>query len=470
MARLIMVINYMNLTASVKENLMLFQSDFVLNDFVVYRNFKTARINGCLIFQDGMCSSEVINESIMEPLILNHKSFRSLDELIQIVLFASQCQVVEDYEMCINAILAGDSVLIIDGFKAAIIIDTKAFDFRGNDESDSEKILRGPKECFNEILMKNTALIRRKLQTPHLKIESMYLETAINERIALCYLDNKVSNKALKDLKRRLKNVDIKDNFDTNTLAEKISDKPFSLFQTMGISERVDIVCSKINEGKIAIVVDGTCEVMWAPYLYLEAFHSPDDYYLPYVYASIARIIRILGYYIAVFLPAFYLAIVNYHSELLNWKILSNVLKSKQQVPFSSLVEVIIIVVCFELLKEATLRGPSQLSATLGVVSGIIFGDALINSNLISSSMLLIMAFSSLCSIMNIRLQSSIFLLKLIFIIIGYYLGLYGISLGGLILIIYMHNLKSLNVSFASSIYSDKGKDGYIRVPSMVWK
>ena len=464
-----MVIN-MNLMNTVENNVRQFKHDFRNNSMVKYRNIQTCRINAYLIFQDGMCDGNVLGERVIKPILKNRKIVKTINEYISVVLYASQCYVVNTIEDCDYAVLSGDSVLIIDGYSEAIVIDTKAFNFRGNDESNSEKILRGPKECFNEVLMKNTALIRRRLQSTHLKVETMYLKTSIHEQIALCYLDTKVDSKILDELKRRLHNVSIKDNFDTNTLAEKISDAPFSIFQTMGISERADIICSKINEGKIAIVVDGTCEVMWAPYVYLEAFHAPDDYYLPYLYASVSRLIRILGYYIAVFLPAIYLSIINYHVELLNWKFLSNLLKVQSLVPFSSLIEAIIIVVCFELLKESTLRGPSQLSGTLGVISGIIFGDAIINANIISSIMLLVMAFSALCSIMNIRLQSSIFILKVIFIIISYYLGLYGICVGSILLIIYMHKLKSLNVPFASPIYSKKGLDGYVRIPSFLWK
>ena len=464
-----MVMN-MKLMSTVDSNIKQFKRYFENNAMVKYRNIKSSRVDAYLIFQDGMSSGDVLDDRVIKPLLKNRKFVKTIEEYISVVLYASQCRVVKTIEDCNYAILSGDSVLVIDGYDEAIVIDTKTFNFRGNDESNSEKILRGPKECFNEVLMKNTALIRRRLQSTHLKIETMYLDTKMHEQIALCYLDTKVNRKQLDDLKQRLNNVLIKDSFDTNTLAEKISDAPFSIFQTMGISERADIICSKINEGKIAIVVDGTCEVMWAPYVYLEAFHAPDDYYLPYVYASVSRLIRIIGYYIAVFLPAIYLSIINYHVELLDWKMLSNILRMQKLVPFSSLVEVLVIVVCFELLKEATLRGPSQLSGTLGVISGIIFGDAIISANLISSIMLLVMAFSALCSIMNIRLQSSIFILKIGFIFLSYYLGLYGICVGIILLIIYMHKLKSLNVSFATPVYSKKGLDGYLRIPSFLWK
>lgn len=461
---------YMKLTEKADSTIEQLKQYFKNNSMVVYRPIHSGRLHAYVVFQDGMCSSEVIDDSIIKPLLRNRKWVRNANEYISVVLYASQCDTAMTLDECNHAILRGDSVLIIDGLSEAIIIDTKSFNFRGNDESDNEKILRGPKECFNEVLMKNTALIRRRLQTTELKIEKMYLQTSIHEQIALCYLNNKVDQNLLNELKQRLQNVSVKDNFDTNTLSEKIADAPFSIFQTMGISERADIICSKINEGKIAVVIDGSCEVMWAPYVYLEAFHSPDDYYLPYIYASVSRLIRILGYYIAVFLPALYLAIVNYHVEMLDWRMLSKIMRMQAAVPFSTLVEVLMIVVCFELLKEATLRGPSQLSGTLGVVSGIIFGDAIIDANIISSIMLLVMAFSALCSIMNIRLQSSIFILKIVFIIVSYYFGLYGVSAVVVLLILYMHKLKSLNTSFASPIYSKKGLDGYVRVPSFIWK
>ena len=176
-----MVMN-MKLMSTVDSNIKQFKRYFENNAMVKYRNIKSSRVDAYLIFQDGMSSGDVLDDRVIKPLLKNRKFVKTIEEYISVVLYASQCRVVKTIEDCNYAILSGDSVLVIDGYDEAIVIDTKTFNFRGNDESNSEKILRGPKECFNEVLMKNTALIRRRLQSTHLKIETMYLDTKMHEQ------------------------------------------------------------------------------------------------------------------------------------------------------------------------------------------------------------------------------------------------------------------------------------------------
>lgn len=461
------------ISKELKENLNIFKQVFKSHSPILYREVMSSNqaLHGMLIFQDGLVNAKLINKSIVQAILSCEKTkIENCNLIIRDVLYACECRVVTSMQEAIYGVLAGDCALIVDGLDEIIVIDTKGFDSRGITEPGAEQVLRGPKEGFTEVLMQNITLIRRRLQIPTLKIETMYLNSDIHQQIALCYRSDLVNQADLKTMKKRLKSMAFKDSFDTNTLAERINDAPASLFQTIGISERNDVICSKINEGRIGVVVDGSCEVLWAPYVFWENFHTGDDYYLNFYYASISRILRFMGYIVALLFPALFVAIMNSHRELLPISTMMYFIEERSGGIFTLFHEALLLIVGFELLREATLRGPVQLSQTLGVVSAIVFGDALINANIISSSMLVVVAFSSMCSLIDLRLKSSIFVLRLLFLFVSEWFGLLGLLCSIFIVLVYMYSLSSFSVAYMNPIRSKKGWDGLLRVPSFLVK
>lgn len=460
-------------STSQKENVEIFKQIFANHSPVLYRDVSALNkgIEATLIFQDGLVSSKIINESLVQAILFCEKrKVEKAQEVIREVLYAGECRIVQTIQDGVYAVLAGDCVVIVDGLRELIVVDTKGFDSRSITEPGAEKVLRGPKEGFNEVLMNNISMIRRRLQIASLKVETMYLDSAVHQQIALCYREDLVNRVDLQTMRERLKKVQFKDSFDTNTLAERINDAPYSLFQTMGISERADVICSKINDGRIVIVVDGSCEVVWAPYVFWENFHTGDDYYLNFYYASLSRLLRFFGYILSILMPALFVGLMKSHKELLPLSTLMRFMEEQSGGIFSLFSEALILIIGFELLREATMRGPTQLSQTLGVVSAIVFGDALINANIISSFMLVIVAFSSMCSLMDLRLKSSIFILKIFLLIISEIWGMIGLLWGIFGILIYMYTLSSLSIPYMHAIVSKKGWDGLLRVPSFLIK
>lgn len=462
-----------SMSQSEKENVEVFKQIFAGHSPVLYREVLSLNknVSATLVFQDGLVNSKIINESIVQALLrCEKKKIENGNVLVKEVLYACECRIVKTIQDGVYAVLAGDCAIVLEGMAEIIVVDTKGFNSRGISEPGAEKVLRGPKEGFNEVLMNNISLIRRRVQIASLKMETMFLDSPIHQQIALCYRNDLVNKKDLEMMKTRLAKVQFKDSFDTNTLAERINDAPYSLFQTIGISERVDVIASKINDGRIAIVVDGSCEALWAPYIFWENFHTGDDYYLNFYYASLSRLLRLVGYFVSIIMPALFVAIMNSHQELFPLSTMMHFIEEKSGGIFSLFSEALILIIGFELLREATLRGPNQLSQTLGVVSAIVFGDALINANIISSSMLVVVAFSSMCSLIDLRLKSSIFILRIVLLVVSELAGLTGLLFALFALFLYMYTLSSFTLSYMEPIDSKKGWDGLLRVPSFLLK
>lgn len=460
-----------NLAYELGTNVDMIKQVFEKNDTVIYRDVESrdGSVKGHLMCLDGMVSTKVINEAVI-PVLLAAKTPPSIDAIMKELLFAVELSSVTTFEDAIYAVLAGDTILIVDGFNEIIVIDSKGYPNRGIQEPEGEQVLRGPKEGFNETLMNNMTLIRRRLQNPNLKLEIMHLSTSARVQMCLCYIQGIAKESVVADMRNRLQRLVIEECYDINAVGERIKDGRLSVFKTIGMSERVDITVSKLCEGRVAVLVDGSCGVITAPYIFMENFHAPDDYYMNFYYTSLTRIIRFIGFLVAILLPALYVAMITFHKEIVPFSLLLSIIKARSGVPFPSILEAIVLILCLELLQEATIRGPKQLGTPLSLVAAIVFGDAAINAKLISATMLIVIAFSALSAIMNPRFRASILILRFAFLLAGLLFGFFGIFFFGLVVLTYLFSMTSFQVPYMSTIPSLKGMDNLLRIPSFVMR
>ncbi len=463
------------LTVRLDENLALFRNIFSQDATFRVRDLRSGMgVRCCLLYLDGMVNSELINQSVVRPLILAEPAAGDAADVIEHqVLYANDVNRKEKLVDLLHGILYGDSILLVEGVACGLVINTKGWRSRGISEPDNETVLQGPREGFDEAAMLNLAQLRRKLQTPDLCIEMQRIGRRTDTLVFLCYLGSLASPQLVKQVKKRLSKIDIDGILDTNYLNELIRDRRYSVFKTCGTTERPDVVAAKLLEGRVAVMVDGTPVVLTMPYLFSENFQSDEDYYLNFWVSSIGRFLRYICFLLTVSVPAFYLALLTFHKRLIPTFLLLSAAQSRGGVPFSSFVECLMLILILEILKETGARMPQNLGHTLSIVGGLVVGQAAVEARLISAPMLIVVAVSGIAGLMIPRLRAAVFYLRLGMILLAAVLGLPGCFLGLTLILIRIMQLSSFGVAYTKPLETPtvQGlKDTVVRLPWWVMR
>ncbi len=462
------------LSGQIDSDIALFKSIFSRDAALRTREILIDGMLRCfIVFIDGMVNSLGQGETVVEALLeakLPQNQFISCKYIAQNFLFANEVSETKCLPDMLRAILYGDTLLIADGNKTALTINTKGWRMRGIKEPDSERVLQGPREGFDEAAMFNLAMIRRKLLTPDLCIELMRIGRRSDTVTFICYLGSLANPDMIKELKRRLKKIDIDGILDSNYIAECIRDNPRGLLKTMGTTERPDVVASRLLEGRIALVVDGTPMVLTLPYLFSENFQSDEDYYINFTMASVSRLLRWICFFITISVPGVFVALVTHHFELLPTHFALTVARLRAGVPIASVIECIALVFAFEILKEAGLRMQQNLGHALSVVGGLVVGQAAVEAGIISAPMLIAVAFSAIAGLMVPRLMGAVFYWRIFIIIACASFGLFGYFALASFFAIIVFSIKSFGVDYTESFTNpdfQSLKDSFFRAP---WK
>lgn len=458
------------LSGNIDKDITLFKTIFSRDDVVRIREVRIAGVwRCCLIYIDGMVDSLQQGETVIEALVkyaLPENTALNCDYISKNILYANEISETDKLTDMLRAILCGDTVLIAQNNKSALTIDTKGWKTRGINEPDSERVLQGPREGFEESAMSNLALIRRKLLTPDLCIEMMRIGRRSDTPVFVCYLGSLADPATVKKLKHRLCKIDIDGILDSNYIAENIRDHRHSILKTTGATEKPDIVAARLLEGRIALVVEGTPVVLTVPYLFSENFQSDEDYYVNFTLASLSRMLRWLCFFIAVSVPGVFLALITHHFDLLPTNFVISVSRLRTGVPLNSTAECLALLGAFEILKESGLRMPQNLGHALSVVGGLVVGQAAVEAGIISAPMLIAVSLSAISGLMVPRLSGAVIYLRLINEIACAALGIYGYLIVSTILVLYVFNLSSFGVDYTVSFSrpdSQHLKDIFIR-------
>ena len=462
------------ITGNLEEDIKTFQQIFK-NDVTLRIKRITARksvgFNAAVLFIDGMVNTEQLHDAVISPLVemdvLNDS--QSITEYVnRQLLFAGTVKIQSDLSQILEGIIYGEAALLIDGSKSALSVDVKGFKTRGISEPENERILQGPREGFEEAGLLNLAMLRRKLQTPDLSIEMLKMGSRSGTRVFICYLDTLINQKTLKKLKEKLQKIDIDGVLDTNYITEQISPRPFSLFKTSGLTERPDVVAARLLEGRIAIMVDGTPMVATIPYLFSENFQSDEDYYQTFWMGTLGRMMRYFCFGLSIILPALFVAITTLHPEFLPTSFLITVMTLRSAVPFSIVGETVGMILIFEILKETGVRMPQNIGPALSIVGGLVVGQAAVEAKIISAPTLIIVALSGIAGLMLPKLRAAVFFLRLIFLSLSAFFGLYGLFGGAIMLLMYIVSLNSYGENAVLSLNRTNFqslKDSLWRVP-----
>lgn len=457
-----------------EENIAYIQQTFGQDKTVKHHQFQPLAVDGLrcgIFFVDGMVDSIRINESIIQPvcrlLAGPAEGTSPLDFLLRQVLQVNETQKEARMESLLRALLYGDTILFLDGSQQALILGSKGFAKRGINEPAGETYLKGPREGFVEPMLHNLAMVRRRLRTTDLRLEFFTLGETTKTDCCLCYLASVVDRRALAILRRRLSNIVIDGVLDSNYISELVRDRRYSPFRTTGSSERPDVVAARLLEGRMAIFVDGSPMALTLPYIFLEQFQSGEDYYVDVTFAAINRLLRVLGFVTTVGVLPIYLSLVTFHQSFMPLPLILSIAKARQGVPFPILVETLLLLLAFDILREAGSRTPSNIGQALSVVGGLVIGQAAVDARLVSVPVLIIVAVSGICSLIAPRLKAAVLFCRLLLMILGVGFGFYGVLLGAVMLVILLTEQRSFGVPFLSALPLEEvgsAEDSVVRV------
>lgn len=439
-------------SSSIQENKAHFERLFQDNETMLcrkIRNQNNPSLYFYLFYSDGMADMSELNESVILPLNRFSEKLGAdpIQTLTEKILPIGSLQVSQSWDEIIKAVTYGDAILFLPGCNRAVILEAKCFYLRAVQEPDSEKILTGPREGFNEDLNTNLTLLRRKLRTNDLKIKYRTFGRRTQTRACLCYMDSIVNKNVLKQLQERLDKIDIDGVFDTNYLTELIRDASLSAFRTTGYTERPDVTAAKLLEGRIAIFLDGTPVVLTVPYLFIENFQSSEDYYLNFFYTSFSRILRILSFFLTITIPGFYIAIVAFHHEMLPTPLLLYIASERQGVPLPAAAEAFLMLLVFDILRETGIRMPSNIGQALSIVGALVIGQAAVEAKLVAAPMIIIVGMTGITGLLVPKLNAPIIFTRAFILCAATIMGLFGMALAFCALAIHLLNLDSFGVS-----------------------
>ncbi|SMC50365.1 spore germination protein [Sporomusa malonica] len=449
-----------------------YNTDLVIHKFVITVE---PPMQSMLIYMDGLCDSKTVNNLILKPLMLfcrsgaGLKDSQVLNSLITQYLPSSKTKAAASFADVQDAVNTGDVALFIEGESAAILIEVKGWEHRSVGRPVFEQTIRGSQTGFGEVLGVNTALVRSLFNCSDLVTEKLSVGIKSKTACVIMYLESVASPSLVSEIKRRINGVETDYVTDIGILEQFIADHPNLPFPTSLNTERPDRVAAGLNEGRVAIFLDSSPFALVAPVSLFSLLHSSEDFSLLNPYTSLIRLIRWTGVTLTLFLPALFLAISTFHQEAIPTEMLLSIISARQQVPFPTIIEMLILGVAFELIREGGLRIPGFLGPTIGIVGGIILGQAAVSAKIVSPIMVIVVAATGVASytIPDFRLGAAVRLCSLVLMLFSAVMGIVGIATGILILSAILCNMKSYGMPYISPVAprSAGGLDVIIRGP-----
>ncbi|MCQ6275569.1 spore germination protein [Bacillus sp. V3B] len=439
---------------------------------VIFRSFFIGgKEKALLIYIDGLSNMEEIDENVLSPLMqITDEKFDHVNDLIEKKISVSDVKEIRAFSECTNEISLGNPVIVVDKRKTGFALGLSKWEMRSVEEPSAEMVVKGPREGFVETIRINTSLLRRKIRSPDLKMESMEIGRYTKTNVVISYLEGVADKTLIEEVKNRLSRIDIDGIVESGMVEEFIEDNPYSPFPQVLSTERPDIVTSALLEGRVALLVDGTPFSIIVPTTLYSLLQASEDYYGRFLIGTAIRWLRYLFLVISLLLPSLYVAVITYHHEMVPTTLLISMAASREQVPFPALIEALIMEITFEALREAGLRLPKQVGAAVSIVGALVIGEAAVSAGIVSAPMVMVVAITGIASFTIPRYSASIAIRMLRFpmILLAGILGLLGIMLGVITLIIHLCTLRSFGVPFLSPMAPmqvDEWKDVLIRAP-----
>lgn len=407
---------------------------------------------------DGLINSALVDEAIFrslkfDPYLANCRTEREMmDYLLEGGAYHVFTSEETDYNLLIKYVLSGMVALIFDSEEKAIIYDIRMFEKRSIQEPSEENVMKGSKESFIEVMRMNTALIRRRIRSEYLVVETLSVGRISKTDIALLYISNIADFNTVNKIREIINKIDI-DNVSTPAFIEEfLVENKISIFPQIMYTQRPDRVSANLSDGRVALVVDGIPFAYILPCQLPMLMQSPDDYANHFLVGSSLRIIRYISMIVTLFLPAFYIAATTYQSQMLPVQLALSTQAAKQNVPFSSASEVLGLLISFEILIEAGLRLPKAVGTAMSILGGLVVGQSAVAANLVSPAVVVIVSLAGISGFImpNQDLSSGIRLTRFVMAVLASTGGFFGLAIGLILLITHLCSLNNYNTAYIS--------------------
>jgi spore germination protein KA len=420
-----------------------------------------------LLYLEALVSTELIQTSIIKPLLESNSG--DVEQFVHSIEVAKSSNVVQIGKY----LLDGFCIAVTGNDSAAFMMPVAQSQGRSIQEPRTEQIIKGSHEGFIESLSTNIYLLRNRIKSPKLKVKYLTLGSVTNTKVAVIYMDNIADPKIIEECLKRISAIDLDYLYSVGNIDEMIEEHPLSPFPQTIQTERPDRAVAYLIEGKITVIVDGSPSVLVLPITFFSFYQSPDDYNSRWLIGSFFRFIRLISFILATCLPAIYIAIVSYHSEVLPIGILYSVKVSLSYVPLTPILEALFMQIILELLKEAAIRLPSPIAQTIGIVGGLVIGTAVVEAQLVSHTMIVVIGLTAIASFatpLN-EFGTSLRILGFPTMLAAALFGFFGISIMMMLIFIHLCKIETLGIPYFTPFgpFDRKKniKDIFLRLP--IW-
>lgn len=397
-------------------------------------------IHCALVTTDGMVSTQTITNLVLVPLSNLHLGSVTGSTLVEGIctkkLLSTEVKQVVDFGTLLRMSNSGFAILLVDGSEVALGFGVQGYNVRSISEPSSEQNVMGSHEGFVEAVRVNMSLIRRRMKSPTLTFEMCIRGSKSYTDICLCYMVDRVSNELLQGVRESISKLDVESILLSGDVLPYLESLKPRLFDSVGYTERPDVLSSKLLEGRIGVLIDGTPYALVVPKLFTDSFQTLDDYTGKPFYATFIRWLKYLGFIVAIALPSLYVAICTHSPQLLNRELLTILAESERNAPFPILLECFVVLLVYEVIKEAGLRLPKSIGGAVSIVAGLIIGDGAVSSGYISNPLLVVSAVAVVCGFTVPDLTRQVSVLRLSYLLVGGTFGLFGISLLTMVVVV----------------------------------
>lgn len=447
--------------------------DLQIKHFKIFGQFSAA-----CVYLSSLVNQDVINQDILKPLMYEPEHLmgreKPLNNIINLIItetiYHSQAKVGESVDQLIELMLRGETVIFIDGIKEAIHIGTRKVEKRAIAQPETEQVILGPREGFIENISTNISLLRYRLPTPDFQVKTMKIGRLTKSTVAICYLKGIANETVIEEVEKRLSEIDIDAILDVGYLEQFIEDNPFSPFPQTQSTERPDKTVANLVEGRVAILVDGSPFSIMVPVVFNQFYQTTEDYSSRFLMGSFVRLARMLALVFSLIFPSLYVSLISFNPELLPTEFAVAVAGGRAGVPYPAVIEVLIIEISMEILREATVRLPKQVGGALSIVGVLVIGQAAVEAGLSSPITVVVIALTTIGSFATPTYTAAFALRMLRFpiMILAGIFGLFGVMVGVIFIFNHMLSLKSFGVPYMAPVSPENYqgmKDVIIRSP-----
>ncbi len=408
----------------------------LVSDDVTFLEVSAGKSAGIIIFANDIVDKVGLGELILKPLsLLGGKPTRQ--KLYNTFLYPEITEA-SNLEGLADEVVSGNTLFLCDGVQTAFCFGLRKFETRSVSEPPTATVIKGPREGFVESLPINQSLMRRRLQSPDLRFETLKIGKFSKTMVSICYVKGIADEKLVKTIKKKISSIQIDAVLDSSYISKFLGEHKSSFFKQMGNTEKPDILCARILEGRVGIFVDGSPIALTVPYLLIEDFQSPGDYYNSPFSATLSRVIRFFSVAISILLPTFYVSAQLFHLQLIPLPFLLTIVNSIKGIPLSPSYEMFFSLLIFKILNETSIRMPKYVGMVVSILGGLVLGETAVNAGIISAPTLMITALAGICLYTVPELEKTFSLMRLGLLIIGGSFGGYGVLVALALLLIYL--------------------------------